>query len=1062
MNKNTKLIIGALVASVLAVSLLSVIFSSSVNALSVPVNRVEIGRQHLLFTGDALVLGSASTSTDETTLRFEVASGFLAIIADLRVTSFNATSTFFDNLIVNATSTFPVGDVVIGTSTPPIGIKDSALLVQPFSADEHGIIIQGFTGQSEHIFMILNDVSQQLLTVAASGEVEIFHTATEDGDHALHIEADSNGFGGVNGLFIDYDTGNIAGGEEASAIFITLDRLASTGGEVHGIVCNATSGSAQAECLEVGAGAIVIEQHIGTFGDMDSCTQSPGLTDILSSCTSVSTDATLFTNNTDQLVIGDAAKFSQLEVQLATNSNKNINATFEFSTGSDTWTFFAPNDGTIGFQDSALITWEVDDLSGWATGTSTRFYIRIIRTRVGNISTLPVEDLLQISATTEAKWDENGVIQVPHINATTTLIDTLTLTNALTVANGGTGISSCTNGGLILGSGTDPFTCLGVAANGQIPIGDGTDDPVLNEIDGTANEITVTNGSGTITLSIPDAVTLVTLTLTNDLTVANGGTGASTLTDGGVLLGSGTSAITAMAVLGDGAIIVGDNSTDPVALTAFTSSTGDLRHEAGGLEFDASAITTGGIVRGASSGVMSILAVGTDGQVLTAQADGSVDWEAVPASTGAPFAWTDNGGYVATTTVLLFDTGFFSNASSSILANFKVEGQSTSTLSVWIGTGGVADNLDLTGGDLYVQDDLEVDGTIFTADAQITGGAITGITDIVVADGGTGFSSCTDGGLILGSGTNPFTCLGEATNGQIPIGDGTTDPQLATITGTANEITVTNGSASITLSIPDAVTLVTLTLTNDLAVANGGTGASSLTDNAVLIGSGTGAITALGVGTNGQILIGSTSADPTFATLTCDANLTCTTGAGTLEIDLDTTLTGLVDITATGAIIFSDGSLEIPNGTAPTLDATGEIAIDTTDNQFLYATSTPSNGYPAVLSDKFAFVSFKLASTSKMFSGAKIDLPPWGDAIRIKEFYCNVEGPGTSVVFNLTNNAYADDTETITCDIDGASDTDVSTNNLIPASATSSIEIGTVTGAVDYLNIRIIGVRERE
>ena len=48
-----------------------------------------------------------------------------------------------------------------------------------------------------------------------------------------------------------------------------------------------------------------------------------------------------------------------------------------------------------------------------------------------------------------------------------------------------------------------------------------------------------------------------------DLSVANGGTGVSTLTDGGVLLGSGTGAITATAVLADGEMIVGDGTTDP-------------------------------------------------------------------------------------------------------------------------------------------------------------------------------------------------------------------------------------------------------------------------------------------------------------------------------------------------------------------------------------------------------------------------------------------------------------------------------------------------------------------
>jgi len=58
----------------------------------------------------------------------------------------------------------------------------------------------------------------------------------------------------------------------------------------------------------------------------------------------------------------------------------------------------------------------------------------------------------------------------------------------------------------------------------------------------------------------------------------------------------------------------------------------------------------------------------------------------------------------------------------------------------------------------------------------------------------------TDGGLLLGSGTGAITSLGAASNGQIPIGDGTTDPPLGTITGSAN-IGVANGAGSITLSL---------------------------------------------------------------------------------------------------------------------------------------------------------------------------------------------------------------------------------------------------------------------
>ena len=67
-------------------------------------------------------------------------------------------------------------------------------------------------------------------------------------------------------------------------------------------------------------------------------------------------------------------------------------------------------------------------------------------------------------------------------------------------------------------------------------------------------------------------------------------------------------------------------------------------------------------------------------------------------------------------------------------------------------------------------------------------------------------------------------------------------------------------------------------------VVQGGTGALTLTDHGVLVGSGTSAITALTVGTNGQVLVGSTGADPVFATITDGEGITTTAGAGTLTI----------------------------------------------------------------------------------------------------------------------------------------------------------------------------------
>ena len=159
------------------------------------------------------------------------------------------------------------------------------------------------------------------------------------------------------------------------------------------------------------------------------------------------------------------------------------------------------------------------------------------------------------------------------------------------VADGGTGVSSLTDGGLLLGSGTGAITAMSALSDGEMIVGDGTTDPVAEsgatlrtsigigtgnspqftgiEL-GHATDTTITrSGSGDVAIE-GNAIYRAGGT---DVPVADGGTGASTLTDGGVLLGSGTGAITPMAVLSDGEMIVGDGSTDPVAESGATLRT---------------------------------------------------------------------------------------------------------------------------------------------------------------------------------------------------------------------------------------------------------------------------------------------------------------------------------------------------------------------------------------------------------------------------------------------------------------------------------------------------------
>lgn len=95
-----------------------------------------------------------------------------------------------------------------------------------------------------------------------------------------------------------------------------------------------------------------------------------------------------------------------------------------------------------------------------------------------------------------------------------------------------------------------------------------------------AANIDITDLEGDLDLANIGGQIDLTTQATGTLPVANGGTGASTLT--GVLHGNGTSAVTAIPLTTDGAILIGDGATAPTTLNAFTSSTGNLKLANGG------------------------------------------------------------------------------------------------------------------------------------------------------------------------------------------------------------------------------------------------------------------------------------------------------------------------------------------------------------------------------------------------------------------------------------------------------------------------------------------------
>ena len=158
---------------------------------------------------------------------------------------------------------------------------------------------------------------------------------------------------------------------------------------------------------------------------------------------------------------------------------------------------------------------------------------------------------------------------------------------------------------------------------------------------------------------------------------------------------------------------------------------------------------------------------------------------------------------------------------------------------------------------------------------------------ITVPEGGTGQTSLAAHGVLIGEGTAPINSIVSSTSGQVLVSNGpSADPSWETVdfslefdTNTGGPVTPLAGTVSI---LGDGVNVttdgsvphtITISLTNAL-------------DHGVQVGASTGKLNSLAVGTNGEVLIGSTGADPEFNSLTSpNGSITFTKGSGTLALE---------------------------------------------------------------------------------------------------------------------------------------------------------------------------------
>lgn len=138
-------------------------------------------------------------------------------------------------------------------------------------------------------------------------------------------------------------------------------------------------------------------------------------------------------------------------------------------------------------------------------------------------------------------------------------------------------------------------------------------------------------------------------------------------------------------------------------------------------------------------------------------------------------------------------------------------------------------------------------------------------------------------GLLKGNGT-AISAASAGTDYVTPSGNITGNASTATALATSPTSCASNTYAT-TIDTGANLTCSAVSAANGLTgltgVANGGTGRGSLTNHAVLIGAGTTAVTQLSVGASNNVLIGNSSADPSFLSVSglLDAVFGTTQGA---------------------------------------------------------------------------------------------------------------------------------------------------------------------------------------